>query len=62
MNQDPTLTSQGLRTPRAAAIAGILFSTLFITSLMLIRSSIPSNPLGSAVEVINHSKAISPGL
>jgi hypothetical protein len=33
-----------MRTPRAAAIAGILFSVLLIASLALIRISIPANP------------------
>ena len=34
-----------LRTPRAAAVAGILFSVLFTTSLVLTRSSVPVDPL-----------------
>jgi hypothetical protein len=34
-----------LRTPRAAAVAGILFSVLLITSLVIIRLSVPSDPL-----------------
>lgn len=34
-----------LRTPRAAAIAGILFSALFATALVLTRSSVPVDPL-----------------
>jgi hypothetical protein len=38
------LIRAGLRTPRAAAIAGILFSLLLITSLWLLRLSIPSDP------------------
>ena len=37
--------SARLRTPRAAAVAGILFSVLLITSLVLIRISVPSDPL-----------------
>ena len=35
----------GLRTPRAAAVAGILFSLLFMTALVLTRSSVPIDPL-----------------
>jgi hypothetical protein len=38
-----------LRTPRAAALAGIIFSLLLITSLVLLQISIPANP-GSAGE------------
>ena len=33
-----------LRTPRAAAVAGILFSLLLITSLVLIRVTVPADP------------------
>ena len=40
-----SLTRANLKTPRAAAIAGILFSLLLITSLWLLRLSIPSDPL-----------------
>jgi hypothetical protein len=36
-----------LTTPRAAAIAGILFGVLFSTSLILLRSAIPANPFSS---------------
>lgn len=34
-----------LRAPRAAAIAGILFAVLLITSLLLIRFAVPADPL-----------------
>lgn len=33
-----------LRTPRAAAVAGIVFSLLLITALVLLRISVPRNP------------------
>ncbi len=59
MNQEHALTRQRIRTPRAAAIAGIIFSLLFITSLLLIWVSIPPNPLGPPKAVINHLKTIS---
>jgi hypothetical protein len=59
MNQEPALISQGMRTPRAAAIAGIIFSVLLMTSQLLVRSSIPPKPLGPEMEVVSHSKAIS---
>ena len=59
MNQEPALIRQRMRTPRAAAIAGIIFSLLFITSLLLVWVSIPADPLGPATEVINHLKTIS---
>ncbi len=37
------LTRRKLTTPRAAAIAGILFALLYGASLVLIRSSIPAD-------------------
>src|SRR5262245_58980946 len=43
--QNGTVTAARLRTPRAAAIAGILFSVLLMTSLVLLRLSVPGNPL-----------------
>ena len=39
-----TLTRRALKTPRAAAIAGILFAVLLSASVTLIRLSIPANP------------------
>ncbi len=59
MNQGHSLIRQRLRTQRAAAIAGIIFSLLFTTSLLLVWVSIPANPLGPATPVINRLKMIS---
>jgi hypothetical protein len=59
MNQETALIRQRLRTPRAAAIAGIVFALLLIASYLLIWISIPANPLGAATDVVNHSKTIS---
>ncbi len=39
-----TATRQRLTSPRAAAVAGILFSVLMIISLVLIRISVPDDP------------------
>lgn len=39
-----TLTRARLKAPRAGAIAGIVFSILFIISLLLIQISVPANP------------------
>ncbi len=39
-----SLTHQTLRTPRAAALAGILFAVLFSGSVVLVRLSVPANP------------------
>jgi hypothetical protein len=43
MEQERTLIQARLKTPRAAAVAGIVFSILFIVSLVLIRISVPTN-------------------
>ena len=44
MGQDPLRAGSPLRTPRAAAVAGIAFSVLLITSLTLLRLSVPASP------------------
>ncbi len=44
MEPNKTLTHDSLKTPRAAAVAGIVFSVLFIISLVLIRVSVPADP------------------
>jgi MFS family permease len=44
MSQGERLTDGRLTTPRAAAIAGILFAVLLIISMVLIRISIPADP------------------
>jgi hypothetical protein len=54
MDQDITITRARLSTPRAAAVAGILFSVLLITSLVLIRVAVPANPQ-DAGEWLTHS-------
>ncbi len=45
MTQQSTLTGARLRTPRAAAIAGILFSALLLAVFGLMRMSVPHDPL-----------------
>jgi hypothetical protein len=45
MSQAEIITGARLRTPRAAAVAGILFSVLLIAIILLLRISIPTNPL-----------------
>jgi len=47
MSQIATVTSAKLRTPKAAAIAGIAFSVLSITFFWLVRLSIPTDPMES---------------
>ncbi len=43
-DQGPLVARSALRTPRAAAVAGIVFSVLLISSLALLRASVPANP------------------
>jgi len=47
MSQTEGLTDAGLRTPRAAAIAGVVFSLLTLTSFELLWSAIPADPQAS---------------
>jgi hypothetical protein len=42
MRQPIPLTSARMKTPRAAAIAGIIFSVLLTTTLVLLRISVPA--------------------
>src|SRR4051794_39495375 len=44
ISSQPGLTSAYLRTPRAAAFAGIIFSVLWVAVFGLMRLSVPSDP------------------
>jgi hypothetical protein len=44
LNTDAEIIREELRTPRAAAIAGVVFSLLLGTSLVLVRISVPADP------------------
>jgi hypothetical protein len=48
----------GLKTPRAAAVAGILFSLLLMTSLVLIRIAVPANPLEAGTWLSGGARAV----
>ena len=54
-----TLARQRLQTPRAAAIAGILFALLYGTSLVLIRISIPSDLASDSSWIETSAKTVS---
>jgi hypothetical protein len=45
MSRDSTLTDARLKTPRAAGIAGVIFSVLIVVIFWLLRSSVPADPL-----------------
>src|SRR5512144_2608081 len=49
MNQEKSKIQARATTPRAAATADILFSILLITSLVLIRISVPANPQDAGI-------------
>ncbi len=49
MKQQVTLTRQAIRTPRAAAVAGIIFSVLFTISMVLIRLALPEDLRGTNI-------------
>src|SRR3954471_18770546 len=45
MSRDSTLTNARLKTPKAAGIAGVIFSVLIVVIFWLLRSSVPADPL-----------------
>ena len=58
MPQEAALTRVGLRTPKAAAIAGIVFSVLLIIIFWLLRSSVPADPLEPGAWLDTSSRTI----
>ena len=52
-SDNQTLTHARLKTPRAAAIAGVVFSILLFAALWLLRSAIPADPLESGAWITN---------
>jgi len=55
----PPLTNQRLTTPRAAAVAGIVFAVLLGTAYVLIRISIPADPADSGIWLAERETAVS---
>jgi hypothetical protein len=58
MNEEMALRRAKLTTPRAAAVAGVLFSVLLIAALVLIRISIPANPKDSGDWLASSGKSV----
>jgi hypothetical protein len=58
MPENAALTRARLRTPKAAAIAGIVFSLLTVAIIGLIRRSIPADPLESGAWLAADTKAV----
>ena len=53
------LSRRRLKTPRAAAVAGIIFAVLFATGQMLIRLSIPTDPSDTGASLAGQASTIS---
>ena len=62
MKQQADLIRGRLKTPRAAAIAGILFSVLLIAGLLLLRLSVRADPLEAGAWLKTSSNTIALGL
>ena len=58
MKNEIDLSRSRLKTPRAAAIAGIIFSILLILIVILIRISIPPNPQDAGIWLSKSSKTV----
>ncbi len=58
-DQQMNLTDRRLRTPRAAALAGIAFAILLMISLVLVRISIPENLNDSGEWMVDNAGQIS---
>src|SRR6266436_3727812 len=58
MPENSVLTHAQLKTPKAAAIAGIAFSLLLLLILWLLRTSIPADPLEPGAWLATDTRAI----
>jgi hypothetical protein len=62
MPQNDFLTHAQLKTPKAAAIAGIAFSLLLLLILWLLRTSIPADPLDPGAWLATDTRAVTVAL
>jgi hypothetical protein len=58
MPSNETLTRGKLKTPRAAAIAGIAFSILLIAIIALLRMTVPADPGESGAWLSTHARTV----
>jgi hypothetical protein len=58
MTTEAPLVRAQLKTPRAAAVAGIVFSVLLILSIVLIRASVPADPSAEAAWMAQHGDRV----
>jgi hypothetical protein len=56
--ENATLTRAPLKTPKAAGIAGIVFSLLIIVILWLLRRSVPNDPLDTGAWLVTESRTV----
>ena len=59
MKKEVGVTRARVMMPRAAAVAGILFSVLLITSLVLVRAAVPADPQESGAWLSQDLKSVS---
>lgn len=57
MPPDAAMTRANLKTPKAAAVAGIVFSVLFLFVFWLFRQSVPADPLEPGAWLANDIKS-----
>lgn len=62
MSENGFLTHAQLKTPKAAAIAGIIFSLLLLSILWLLRTSIPADPLEPGAWLATDTRAVTVAL
>jgi hypothetical protein len=58
MLEHASLTHAHLKTPKAAAIAGIAFSLLMFTIFWLLRRSVPADPLESGAWLATNARTV----
>jgi len=58
MPQANEVTRANLKTPRAAAVAGVIFSALLITAFWLFRKAIPADPLESGAWLSTDTRSV----
>jgi hypothetical protein len=58
MSKTNALTRAHLKTPKAAAIAGIVFSLLLLAILWLVRRSVPADPLDTGAWIVTEAKTV----
>jgi len=56
--QDRTLTRGALRTPKAAAIAGLVFSILLIAIFLPLRLIVPADPREPGAWLVSHARLV----